>query len=123
MYEKTDKSGIDEQIGRALYHSIVEDNLAIYRETFNEKGDISEWIEYWQKAVALYRTLDESQREVFFSILRQTITDTVSNVLAVLDNVASLTGDWRFSVTANGVDTEEGLQDAFLAYVEELEDL
>ena len=117
-----DEYNLNEQIGKALYHSIVEDNLAIYRETFNEKGDISEWIEYWQKAVALYRTLDESQREVFFSILRQAITDTVSNVLAVLDNVASLTGDWRFSVTANGVDTEEGLQDAFLAYVEELED-
>ena len=36
MYENTDKSGIDEQIGKALYHSIVEENMSIYRTIFME---------------------------------------------------------------------------------------
>lgn len=119
MYKNTDKSGIDEQIGKTLFHSIVEENMSIYRTIFSKEGNPGDWDAYWQNAAALYRSLDESQREVFFSILQQTMIDTVSNVLAVLDNVSSLTDEWRFSVAVNDVDTEEGLQDAFLAYVEE----
>lgn len=43
MYKNTDKSGIDEQIGKTLYHSIVEENMSIYRTIFSKEGNPGDW--------------------------------------------------------------------------------
>ena len=48
MYKNTDKSGIDEQIGKTLYHSIVEENMSIYRTIFSKEGNPGDWDAYWQ---------------------------------------------------------------------------
>ena len=74
-----------EQFIEGLYKNIVEGNMKLYKQFFlydpNEEGTI----EYWKNAIAFYDKLDDKDKEILFSIIKSTIVDTVSNVLAVLD--------------------------------------
>ena len=74
-----------EQFAEELYKSTVEENMKLYRQFFlydpNEEGTI----EYWKNAIAFYDKLDDKDKEILFSIIKSTIVDTVSNVLAILD--------------------------------------
>ena len=104
-----------EQFIEGLYKNIVEGNMKLYKQFFlydpNEEGTI----EYWKNAIAFYDKLDDKDKEILFSIIKSTIVDTVSNVLAVLDRI-------NVQVKLNGQENDSELQDAFLAYVEDLDE-
>ena len=74
-----------EKFAEGLYKSAVEENMKLYKQFFlydpNEEGTI----EYWKNAIAFYDKLDDNDKEILFSIIKSTIIDTVSNVLAILD--------------------------------------
>lgn len=110
-----------EQFAEELYKSTVEENMKLYRQFFlydsNEEGTI----EYWKNAIAFYDKLDDKDKEILFSIIKSTIVDTVSNVLAILDGHEGLDGI-DLQVNLNGQENDSELQDAFLAYVEDLEE-
>lgn len=110
-----------EQFAEELYKSTVEENMKLYRQFFlydpNEEGTI----EYWKNAIAFYDKLDDKDKEILFSIIKSTIVDTVSNVLAILDGYEGLDGI-DLQVNLNGQENDSELQDAFLAYVEDLEE-
>ena len=97
--------------------SVVDENVGIYRDLFENTEKATD--PYWQRALALYKALDASQKEVFFEVLRQTAIDTVSNVFAVVDGVTQLDGqDGDCSLTC-GTDQLSGeLQDHFLEHCE-----
>ena len=60
--------------------SIVEEGTKTYREIY-ENYDITEkTIAYWKNAKQLYQSLDETQRNIFMGIIRQTIIDTISTL-------------------------------------------
>ena len=110
-----------EQFAEELYKSTVEENMKLYRQFFlydpNEEGTI----EYWKNAIAFYDKLDDKDKEILFSIIKSTIVDTVSNVLAILDGHEGFDGI-DLQVNLNGQENDSELQDAFLAYVEDLEE-
>jgi hypothetical protein len=97
--------------------SVVDENVGIYRELFENSDKASD--PYWKRALHLYSTLDASQKEVFFEIIRQVAIDTISNVFAIVDGVAQLDGqDGDCSLTC-GTDRLSGeLQDQFLVHFE-----
>lgn len=110
-----------EQFAEGLYKSTVEENMKLYRQFFlydpNEEGTI----EYWKNAIAFYDKLGDEDKKILFSIIKSTIVDTVSNVLAILDGHEGIDGI-DLQVKLNGQENDSELQDAFLAYVEDLKE-
>ncbi|MCL2137596.1 MAG: hypothetical protein FWH40_08820 [Coriobacteriia bacterium] len=107
---------------RKIYDAIVEDNISIYHKLFAE-ASTEDTIEYWKLARSLYQDIDDQQKEILFHIIRQVIIDTISNVFGTLDGICYLSeDDWEFNLTINGQNTDDDLQDTFLAYIEELID-
>ncbi|MCZ6382190.1 hypothetical protein O4N82_23735 [Vibrio parahaemolyticus] len=97
--------------------SIIDLNVELYKETFDHclKGQVTD--PYWKDALALFKKLDRSEREVFFKIIRQVSVDTTSSIFAVLDGVSEFEGqDKEFVLRTEG--SEEllngSLQDLFL---------
>ena len=108
-----------EKFAEGLYKSAVEENMKLYKQFFlydpNEEGTI----EYWKNAIAFYDKLDDNDKEILFSIIKSTIIDTVSNVLAILDGHEGIEGV-NVQVKLNSQENDSELQDAFLAYAEDL---
>ena len=93
--------------------------MKVYRQFFlhdpNEKGVI----DYWKDAITFYDKLDVEDKEILFSIIKSTIVDTVSNVLAIFDGNEEIKGI-DLQVKLNDQENDGVLQDTFLAYVEDL---
>lgn len=107
------------EFAKSIYEGIVVDNLETYQSTFNSKIE-DNYIEYWKDAINFFSTLDKKEKEIFFSILKTTIIDTLSNVFGVLDGgVALQNNDFDFKVMINRADATGSLQDAFLEYIED----
>lgn len=121
MFKEMGYKLLIEQFIEGLYKNIVEGNMKLYKQFFlydpNEEGTI----EYWKNAIAFYDKLDDKDKEILFSIIKSTIVDTVSNVLAVLDGHEDI-DRINVQVKLNGQENDSELQDAFLAYVEDLDE-
>ena len=82
--------------------SIIDENLAAYREIFTSTKVQNATDPHWLRALRLYAELNTDEKEVLFDIIRQIMVDTISNVFAVLDGVAQLAGqEGDFSLLAN----------------------
>ena len=111
-----------ETLMKRVYASMIEQDLESYRALFNEPVEGDDIIDYWKDAWAFYGALDECQKEIFFSILKTVMTDTVSTVFGALDGTVGIDDeDWNFQVSVNGIDMTGELQDLFLEHVEEME--
>ena len=111
-----------EQFIEGLYNNIVEGNMKLYKQFFLYDPNEERTIEYWKNAIAFYDKLDDMDKEILFSIIKSTIVDTVSNVLAVLDGYEDI-DRIDVQVKLNGQENDSKLQDAFLTYVEDLDEL
>lgn len=112
---------MDNKLVKNLYASIVTDGYETYKKLFNELEIEEDFIDYWKNALTLYKSFDQEEQKVFFSILNTVMVDTVSTVFGILDGAVSMVeGQCAFTVTADNMHVEGELQDEFLAYVEEL---
>ena len=103
-----------------IRNEIIKSNLQEYRDLFatTKPDDASD--PYWQTALQFFQMLDEAQRDIFFSIIRQVMVDTISNVFGVLDGVSTLNGqEVNFELLVNGKNIVGNLQDQFLAAEED----
>jgi len=112
---------MNEEFIRRIYAAIVEDNLESYKNMFSGSNNEST-IDYMKAARSLYCALDESQKAIFFSMIKQVIIDTISNVFGVIDGVCGIDDkEWNCKMSINGQSTDDELSDSFLEYVEILE--
>ena len=98
--------------------SIIENNMAIYRDLLNN-SDIKETTDkYWQDVLLFYKKLNKSEQELLLKIMKQVSVDTVSNMFAILDGVAFLNEqEDNFKLIINNDKNEQingDLQDIFL---------
>lgn len=104
-----------------LYCLVAKENVEIYKELFSNT-DISKATDpYWKESLQLYKNLMDEDKLVFFKVIKQIGIDTVSNILALLDGVASLEGqDDEFNLTFQKANEKLNgdLQDLFLEYDE-----
>lgn len=110
----------DRDFIRGIRKEIIAGNLHTYRELFvgTRPEDASD--PYWKTSLQLFGELDDAGREVLFSIIRQVMVDTVSNLLAVFDGVSDLPAqDGTFEVRIGDKNLAGSLQDQFLAAEEE----
>ena len=113
---------MNEDFVKKLYKVVIEDGNKIYDELFEKTEITSNIVGYWKNALNFYNKLDLEQKEVFKSILKQVMIDTVSGVFGIIDGASSIDGDFSIDMTINGERNECELQDLFLGYVEELND-
>lgn len=75
-----------------LKNAVVNDNMSIYKELFESTliDDVTD--DYWRQALTLFKTLTNDQQDVFFTIIRQTILDTTSNILGIIDGSCMIEG-------------------------------
>ena len=112
---------MNEKFVKNLYNTIVNEGSTMYLKLYENTQVTEETINYWKNALNLYHSLDNIHKEVFMDIIKQTIIDTVSSLLGILDGTSILAQDeMTLDIKINGIDTENELQDMFLEYVEEL---
>ena len=111
---------MNEEFVKSVYETVVEEGKNIYKDLYENTEVTERTVDYWKNALELYCSFDDRQKMVFFDIIKQTMIDTISSVLGVLDGSSTLSGgDFEFEVKINGISTEDELQDTFLAFVEE----
>lgn len=111
---------MNEQFVKSLYKSIVKENLELYKSLFETTTVSDSTIDYWRKALGLYNSLGAENKDVLFKIIEQTMIDTISNMLGIIDGSSTLTGcSVEPKLFLNSIDTEGDLQDSFLEYIEE----
>lgn len=109
-----------EELVKSFYDSIVDENLRLYEDIFNTTEITQNTDEYWKQAIGLYNRLDEEQKATLLLIVKQTMIDTISNVLGVIDGSSTLNDyDGSLKLLADNEEVSGELQDHFLAYIEE----
>lgn len=109
-----------ENFVKNLNGSIIEENLEIYKNLYETTEVSDKTNEYWRQAIGLYNSLSGEQREILFIIIEQTMTDTISNVLGIIDGSSTLKGcTVEPKLLLDTIDTDGNLQDCFLTYIEE----
>jgi hypothetical protein len=71
---------------------VVERNAALYWGIFTSTKPDQSSDAHWKRALVLYQSLDAIDQATFRAVIRQTIVDTVSSLLAVLDGASKLDG-------------------------------
>ncbi|MBP3139110.1 hypothetical protein ACTFQ5_20965 [Aliivibrio fischeri] len=68
--------------------SIIDLNLGLYKEMFENGSEGQATDLYWKEALTFFSKLNQSEKDVFFKIIRQVSVDTTSSIFAVLDGVS-----------------------------------
>lgn len=83
-----------EEFIEKLKENVLNDNLMLYKEIY-ESTIIDEKVKkdpYYGDALTFYRSLPTKQKEIIFKIIQQTIIDTTSTILGIIDGPVSLEG-------------------------------
>ncbi|MED0679990.1 transposase [Aneurinibacillus thermoaerophilus] len=105
---------------KSLYESIVKENLKLYRHLFETTNVGPKTDEYWRTAIGLFNSLTEENKDILMSIIEQTMIDTISNMLGIIDGSATLKDcSLEPKLLLDSKDTEGELQDLFLEFIEE----
>jgi hypothetical protein len=79
---------------RQIRKSIIADNLASYKDLFEMTAPKGASDPYWVRALSLYGSLEDDQKSVLFEIVRQVMSDTVSELkLVTVNGKEKLNGD------------------------------
>jgi hypothetical protein len=104
-----------EQFAKCVYQETVVDGLISYHETYESNEKIID--PFYKRAIALYKSLSDSEKAVLFEIIRQAAVDTTAEILAILDGQRH-DGKFILSYTPENakkaVILNDGLTDIFL---------
>lgn len=118
-------SSQNEVFVKAIYRTIIEGNLASYKEMYEERLDHaklgkSEIDVYWEKQDEFYNKLNSEQKEVLMLMMKQTMIDTILHVFGIIDGSSGLVdAEVEPTLLLDSIDSEGDLQDLFLAYIED----
>lgn len=111
---------MNEDFVKSLYKSIVQEDLELYKNLYETTNVSKNTDDYWRKALGLYNSLEEENKGVLFKIIEQTMIDTISNMLGIIDGSSTLIDcTIEPKLLLDSIDTECELQDCFLEYIEE----
>ncbi|WP_399628945.1 transposase [Sporosarcina sp. SG10008] len=104
---------------KSLYESIAEENLQLYKNLYETTNVTPKIDDYWKNAIGFYDSLTDENKDTLMTIIEQTMIDTISNVLGVIDGSSTLK-DCLFEpkLLLDSIDTEGELQDSFLEFIE-----
>ncbi|KZZ83923.1 hypothetical protein [Bacillus sp. SJS] len=105
---------------KSLYKSIVKENLQLNKNLYETTKFTPRTDDYWKKAISFYDGLTDENKDTLMGIIEQTMIDTISSMLGVIDGNSTLKDcsvEPKLLLDSN--DTEGELQDAFLEFIEE----
>ena len=106
------------KLANVFKNEIINENLEIYKSFFTDYSPSEIKDPYFINAISFFNTLSDDNKRIFFSILRQVMIDSISNVLGAIDGSSYLSEcDGDFSLLYEGVALED-LQDYFLSQFE-----
>jgi len=112
-----------EEFVKKIRQSVLDENVAIYRDLF-ETTEVDQASDpYWKEARGLFEKLGDKEKETLFKIMRQVSVDTISNMFALLDGVSCLEdqdGDFSLTIENEQEQLNGDLQDIFLEIEEDL---
>ena len=112
-----------ESFVKELHNIIAIDNLNTYKDLFENTPTEDAVDPHWVSALTFYKMLNKKDKEVLLGIVEQTIVDSISSMLAILDGnteLESIKGDLELTVKGKKGVLNGQLQDMYLAHVEEL---
>ncbi|MBH0156657.1 transposase [Fictibacillus sp. 5RED26] len=105
---------------KSLYESIIKENLRIYKDLYETTNVTSSTDDYWKITIGFYDSLTDENKHTLMKIIEQTMINTISNVLGVIDGSSTLKDcSLEPKLLLDSIDTEGELQDSFLEFVEE----
>ena len=75
---------------KSLYESIVKENLQLYKNLYETTNVTPKTDDYWKKAIGFYDSLTDENKDILMKIIEQTMMDTISNMLGVIDGCSTL---------------------------------
>ncbi len=101
----------------------LESEMETYQELFeNTQMETVLNDEYWKDALTLYHKFDETEKKVFFKILRQISVEKISSFFSILDGQSWLDGqeeDFNLTLGKDNQKLNGDLCDIFLEIEEE----
>ncbi|MGG4506757.1 transposase, partial [Heyndrickxia sporothermodurans] len=98
----------------------VKENLQLYKDLYKTTNVTSKTDNYWKKAIGFYDSLTDENKDNLMKIIEQTMIDTISNMLGVIDGSSTLKDcSLEPKLLLDSIDTEGELQDSFLEFIEE----
>lgn len=105
---------------KSLYESIIKENLELDRHLYETTKVGPKTDEYWRAAIGFYNSLTVENKDILMRIIEQTMIDTISNMLGVIDGSSTLKDcSLEPKLLLDSNDTEGELQDLFLEFIEE----
>ncbi|MPQ83113.1 transposase [Pseudomonas sp. MAFF 730085] len=101
-----------------LKNSVVHENFSSYKNLYLNTNAESATDDYWKNSLTLFNSLTNEQKTIFFEIIKQTIIDTTSNILGVIDGATTIAGardEFSLSYGKDEKSLEGDLQSLFLA--------
>lgn len=113
---------MNEVFVKSLYELIVKENLESYKDLYETTVVDSKTDPYYKETLNLYQSISEEKRVILMNIIEQTMVDTISSMLGIIDGSILLDDDSiEPKLFLNSIDTVGELQDQFLEFVEEKE--
>lgn len=110
---------MQKELVAAIYNSILVENIEIYRNLFGTTKVGPKTTEYWKLSLGLYEKLIDDDKKVLMKIIEQTVTDTISNMLGVIDGSSTLSEfESEIALVVENQNVQGDLQDLFLEMVE-----
>ncbi|WDH76523.1 transposase [Exiguobacterium marinum] len=107
---------------KAIYETVIKEGLAESKEIYTTSEITSDMDGYWKQALGLYQGSDSEGQETLLKIIEQTMIETVSHMLGIIDGSSTLNdSELELSLSLDSQDTENELQDTFLDFIEENE--
>ncbi|MDQ0271307.1 transposase [Cytobacillus purgationiresistens] len=104
---------------KSLYESVVKENLQLYKNLYETTNVTPKTDNYWKEA-GFYNSLSDENKDILMTIIEQTMIDTISNMLGIIDGSSTLKGcSLEPKLLLDSIDTEGELQDSFLEFIEE----
>lgn len=96
--------------------TVIDENMEIFRRLFIETLPENATDPYWKRALTLFNSLSEADRNVLLDIVRNTAVATTSHLLGVLDgeNPISVENSEMKLLAADGQQLNGELQTTFL---------
>jgi hypothetical protein len=110
---------LNEEFIKSLYKAVIEENLKISKDLFETTNAANVTDDYWRESLVFYNSLAKEQRESLFKIIEQTMIDTISNTLGIIDGTSTIDCAIEPKLFLDSKDTEGELQDCFLELIEE----
>jgi hypothetical protein len=107
---------------KSLYESIVKENLNLYKDLIETTNVTPKTDDYLKEAISFYDSLSYENKNTLMRIIEQTMIDTISNMLGVIDGSSTLKDcSLEPKLMLSSIDTEGELQDSFLEFIEEID--